>query len=138
MTDKVLSKPITTVSKKFYAGMTADEAKKKNLYKSSTSSINFTDIDKNRNGILEDVEICEERDNECSRKRASGFLQIGGGGLVATVSAIADLPTAGMTTAGVIFGSGMTLAGFCAIKAAGEEEKVTNQYRKEHGLDVNM
>lgn len=137
MAGEVSSKPITTVSEKFYSGMTADEAKKKDLYK-STFSRDFTDIDKNGNGVLEDSEICEERDLECSRKRTLGFLQMGGGGLISTISAIAELPSAGITTAGLAWGGSMTLSGYCFTRAAGEEEEATNKYRKEHGLDVNM
>ena len=105
---------ITTVSGKFYEGMTRAEAQKKGLAEKTfwqkmelisfhKKSI-FDDIDLNKNGVLEKNEILAERDVEAKRKKDKRkSLMLGGAGLCMTVPLIASTPLAlGVTAVGIV------------------------------------
>jgi hypothetical protein len=132
---KTATAPLTTVSGKFYVGMTRKEAQAKDLYK-STFSRDFTDIDKDGNGVLDEREICDERDLECSRKKVDGAIATIGTTL-AGIFTIASVPVTAGTTLPIIF----TAVGCNTAIAAGmvdtqKEKEITDNYRKEHNLDI--
>lgn len=124
---------LTTVSGKFYVGMTRQDAQSKNLY-NSTFSRAFTDIDKDGNGVLSEREICDERDLECSRGKIRG-----------AISAVAGFTTALVAAAGAPLSAGLSLgeAGIAVayaglamknVKDAMSETEITDKYRQEHHL----
>ena len=128
-------KPLTTVSGKFHVGMTAQEAKKKDLYK-SVFSRDFTDIDKNADGKLSAEEICDERDHECAitKERATGS-DIFGGMVVGAGVATSEFGVG--ILAGVV-GAGIVGAAESARADAEKEQAKTQEYRIKHGLDTKM
>lgn len=131
------TKPLTTVSGKFYVGMTAQDAKKNDLYKSSFSR-DFRDIDKNGNNVLEDWEICAERDSECSvNNTARSAALIGGIGVC--VAAVLASPFTGGTSL-LALPAGITAIGFggYGVVSTSKENEVTKEYRKQHNLDKTM
>jgi hypothetical protein len=126
--------PLTTVSGKFYVGMTQKMARDKDLYKSKFSR-DFTDIDKDGNGILDEREICNERDLECSRGKVGGEIS-----MMANTAAVGfSLMTAPLTAGGSLFLTGLGTVGNCAmakqIKDMESEQNITDKYRQEHHLD---
>lgn len=127
---------LTTVSGKFYVGMKADEAKEKNIFTSCISQ-NFKDIDKNHNNILEDWEICDERDKECTENESASAFCMGAGAGVAVLAGILAPFTGGITA---LVGGALGLAGAAGggytYKTTSEEQKITDQYRKKHQLNT--
>lgn len=118
-------KPLTTDSGKFYAGMSLDEAKKKKLDKSIFTR-DFSDIDKDKDGYLSDVEILQERKLEADRLNRVSFAAIGTG---STVTCIPGGQAVGVTLAigGLIIGN--------------EADKINTQsaeYAKYHNINMKF
>ena len=57
---------LSTISNEYYIGMTKEDAERKNLYKKSIG-IDFFDIDKNNDGLLDKFEILDARKKESRR-----------------------------------------------------------------------
>lgn len=118
-------KPITTDSREFYAGMTIDEAKKKKLDK-SVFNRDFSDMDKNKDGILSNIEILQERKVEADRASlySAGMACVGLGVLC--------VPGAQIEGAAILFGSAIN--GADAIRIDKENE----EYAKKHNINLNF
>jgi len=59
---------------KFYAGMTAEEAKKKGLYEKSFWKLDFQEIDTNKDGKISDKEILKYRESVAHANMAYGTM----------------------------------------------------------------
>lgn len=143
------NRPITTISGRFYAGMTKAQAQKNGTYQ-KTVGMDFRDIDTNKDGRLSDKEICDARDKEVARARDRK--RMSDGGLIMSTAGSYIFGTGfgagvGLATAGV--GAGLTLASFVGDKADGvnclmSDEKLDKEiaktavYRNEHHLDTKM
>ena len=82
-TQKTQTKPQATKTKKqdkplsygkFYAGMTAEEAKKKGLYEKSFWKLDFQEIDTNKDGKISDKEILKYRESVADTNMAYGTM----------------------------------------------------------------
>ena len=152
MTGPKVSKPITTISGKYYAGMTKAEAQRKDSYKKFVG-MDFRDIDKNNDGVLSDAEICDARDKEVKRARTRkavedvSFGVMAGAGVIAATG-VGTLLSAGVGAAGLACNAvaliGDHVDGVKNYDSNGQEGNLdaeivkTAMYRKEHGLDIKM
>ena len=127
--------PLQTISGKFHVGMTAKQAKEKDLYK-SVFSRDFTDIDTDGNGILSGKEICAERDRECkSRKISSGLGMVAGTlqtGLGVATSEV------GIGISLMAIGSTVAITEAKNYKDANAEQRKTEQYKKQHPREFGL
>ena len=121
---------LATVNGNFHVGMTADEAKEKNLFKTKLGR-DFTDIDKNGDGILSADEIIKEREKECKSYKnnsAYGFgsaITLAGTGVTSAITGLGAVATIGfLGTAAVT-----SLFAYYDLYKAGKEEKITKQYK---------
>ena len=128
--------PLTTVGGNFHVGMTAQKAKDKNLYEGSIFKTGFTDIDENGDGVLSAKEICNQRDKQCSSKRTVAYF-----GMVAGGAQIA----LGVTTSEIGIGLPVAAVGTAVVAEekhnldeAEKEQKITDQYRKEHPQEFGV
>lgn len=137
---------ITTVSGKFYAGMTRAEAEEqgvaeKNWFQRVTQKglifrvnrpqyMTFDDIDTNHDGVLQDTEICYQRDNEADEKKFKkyGSLITGVIASLAAPALIINPVTAVLVTAGTL---GLFCYGLFA-KDGSKDREETEKYRQEH------
>ena len=116
---------LTTCDGKFFTGM------KKNEIKTGKEIKLFDKIDTNKDGILQDKEICNYRDLESKENFWKGavnsFAAIGG----AVLLALPPYSTSSFELMGMAFLGG--LAGHYFTEAS-DQNKITEQYRKEHNL----
>lgn len=132
---------IHTCDDKFHTGMTADQAKKAGTFDSKAwyeSGYGFEDIDKNKDGVLSDKEICDQRDKEVKKEKVFGYA----GGAIGAVSSVAGVAT-GVATfgAGTPVGAGFLVNGTLMItnaalglnEAANNQDK-TDEYRRKHNI----
>lgn len=118
-------KTITTASKDFYAGMTLDEAKQKKLDKSIFSR-DFSDIDKDKDGKLSDIEILQERKVEADRINRFSFGVMGSGTVAAAIPG------------GQIAGLGLAAVGFAIGTESDKINEQSAEYAKKHNIDMDF
>ena len=135
MTPVKPKQPLSTVSGQFHVGMTAQQAKEKDLYK-SVFSRDFTDIDTDGNGVLSAAEICNERDREC--KIEKGIARAGG--VAGAILVGGGMATSATGIGCLAIGAGGAVAGTAAIHLTNmeNEQEKTEQYRKQHPKEFGL
>ena len=134
---------ITTVSERFYSGMTKDEAQTQDFKSMSLkqrirsiflTNHNFEDIDLNKDGILQGAEICAERDAEVAGRRSMKNKALAIGVLGLAAAATVTMPWVGIALAV----SGIASFTYGLIdKKSGQETQKTELYRQEYLYNKN-
>ena len=120
-------KPLTSLDGKFYVGMTRSEATSK-----KAQSI-FDKIDTDKNGKLDDKEICNYRDKENRLILAAGIAELGIAGCAAISVGLPPYSTT-IAEVGVLAATISGIAAGSDFNDYRENCNETNQYREEHGI----
>lgn len=112
-----VDKSYTTPDGNFYVGMTKDQAKQKGLYKKFVG-MDFCDIDTNNDNVLSKFEIDEATIRQKKRMVIGGLGEALAGTALVTASALAEIPSCGLSSAGIGTGGTMLLDGFTRIGEA--------------------
>lgn len=134
----IMTTPITTVCGNFYAGMTRAEAEAKDLterpwYRSDKglfAQSTFDEIDLNKDGVLQDTEICARRDEETDNKKDSKQGLLLGGGLCGLLALIPGVNVA-VGVGAALVGAASTISSF-VMGDGTEEKRATEAYKQEH------
>ena len=117
MTTIAIADGLTTIDGKFYAGMTIEDAKKKDLEISLFNTIDA--LDGQKTGSLSKEDIIKHRDIECGKNAGLGLL-----GTIATVAAAFSGGPIGWALAGL--GAIATSSLFYKCES---QDAVTDKYR---------